>query len=432
MVFVLILNTKGFGMSRYFSVIDLSENISETPEGYLICRDAAIARAGDLLYSPTETDVESDGTPTVITRSIEDLCTSKTIASFEGKPVTIGHPDGGGQFVGPENWQDFAVGIVQNVRQGDGDDVDKLIADLLITDLEAISVVKRKSLRQLSCGYDAKFIETDKNKGIQKNIVGNHVALVQAGRCGSECSIFDSAPTFLEEQKNMSVKDKVMRAFGKAFDEAMPDDKGTPPDADSTKDADSVDLVTTLKGLISRIEALEGKVSNSDKESDKKEAQDEGPAPDDMTVDEDNGEDDRLSKMEAMLLQLVQKLMPQDDDKEELVEDKTQYEDSETISRAEILAPGIEATKDIKINALGIAYKTETGKKAIDSILSGRSFDEADKDLLFAASAEVLKSMRREKMNSTSVMDSMNINKKECSSPKSLNEFYTDYYTNKQ
>lgn len=81
--------------------------------------------------------------------------------------------------------------------------------------------------------------------------------------------------------------------------------------------------------------------------------------------------------------------------------------DSETIARAEILAPGIRKTADVKTKALESAYATEDGKKVIDTLLAGKAFDAADKDLLFVGASEMLKSVRRSNLQTRVSLDSL-------------------------
>jgi len=82
--------------------------------------------------------------------------------------------------------------------------------------------------------------------------------------------------------------------------------------------------------------------------------------------------------------------------------------DAETIARAEILAPGLAKSKDMKAKSLTSAYGTEDGKAVIDTLLAGKAFDSADKDLLFVAASEMLKSVRRGQLHSTRVsLDSL-------------------------
>ena len=123
----------------------LSEHRAETPEGYLLCTGCVIAATGAFPYKPSEVAGVAPGPDGLIhiRREPEDLFSPEAMASFEGKPVVFGH----GHFADPENWGKIAKGIVQNVRRGSGEDFDKLIADLLITDSEAIAAVKAGILK---------------------------------------------------------------------------------------------------------------------------------------------------------------------------------------------------------------------------------------------------------------------------------------------
>ncbi|WP_413206725.1 DUF2213 domain-containing protein [Rhodospirillum sp. A1_3_36] len=166
----------------------LSDRISETPEGYLLCEGVALARTGDLEYLPEEVPVTpGDGDTILIERGEADLFDKATMASFEGRPLTDGHPD---DDVTPETWRELACGVVQNVRRGQGPEADLLLADLLVTDADAIKAVNG-GLRELSCGYDAEYIEIAPGRGRQTHLRGNHVALVSEGRCGPRCAIRD-------------------------------------------------------------------------------------------------------------------------------------------------------------------------------------------------------------------------------------------------
>lgn len=184
-----------------------------TREGFLLCVGVPIARVGTLIYGPDETPVAvgKDGIVRVI-REEDEVFKASAMASFEGKPITIDHPT---EEVVPENFKEHVVGIVQNVRRGEGADSDLLVADLLIHDKDAIEAV-RDGLCEVSCGYDADYEQIEPGRGRQLNIMGNHVALVKNGRCGSRCSIQDRS---LSMSKKTTVADLLLRAF-KAKDAA--------------------------------------------------------------------------------------------------------------------------------------------------------------------------------------------------------------------
>lgn len=206
-------------MAKFFCPTKISENISETPEGYLLCKNVPICRTGVQDYGAGETPLEvgDDGIVRVY-RDAEEVLSKQTIASFEGKAITIRHPD---DFVGPHNWKELAKGTLHNVREAAevGDDGEScVLADLLITDSFAIGLVQN-GLREVSCGYEAEYEQTGPGKGRQTNIVGNHLALVEQGRAGSSYAIRDS-------KGKGTMREKILAALrlmsgGKTVDQAL-------------------------------------------------------------------------------------------------------------------------------------------------------------------------------------------------------------------
>lgn len=113
----------------------------------------------------------------------EALFNEQTIKSFENVPVTMDHPDN--QDVTVENWKDVAIGHVTNVRVDD----DHLKGTVIINDKNAISLIQ-EGKREVSLGYDADIVLKD-GILVKENIVGNHLAVVEEGRCGETCKIND-------------------------------------------------------------------------------------------------------------------------------------------------------------------------------------------------------------------------------------------------
>ncbi len=166
-----------------------------TPDGYLLCVDVPIARCGTLLYAAHELVGLSDKNGVIfVERLEEDVFAQNAIDSFAGKPVVITHGPG---FVTPDNWKDLTVGVVLNPRRGTGQQEGLLLADLLITDSDAIAQIMSKgptdSPQEVSAGYSAEYEQLAPGRARQYDIIGNHVALVDAGRCGARCSIGDHA-----------------------------------------------------------------------------------------------------------------------------------------------------------------------------------------------------------------------------------------------
>ena len=173
------------------TVARFSPHMETTDEGYLLCKEVPISRVGQFEYSGSEAGLPSKNGKVLMSRTADELFSEDTIRSFNLKPVVIGHS----QFADPDNWKDISIGIVQNVRQGQGDKKDLLLADLLITDRKGINLVKNGRFREVSCGYDAEPISDGVGYGHQVGIVGNHVALVNKARCGEKCKIMDGFMT---------------------------------------------------------------------------------------------------------------------------------------------------------------------------------------------------------------------------------------------
>lgn len=378
-------------MDKFYCDIQLSEHISKTPEGFLVCHDVPITMAGDMYYTPEQfaSPITAKNGHVRVAKRLEDIHSDETIKSFEGKPITLGHPKdeaGNSFFVTPDNAMDLTRGVIQNVRPGSGLAFDKLLADFVIMDKKAIELVEEGKIREVSCGYNYDAANIQDGFFEQTNIRGNHVALVPRGRAGPQCAIFDSK----EEIKNMSLKDKLKDAlsvFSKAIDEAVPEELSKP--------------------MAEKVE--------------KAEAVDESPMAQAMENMAFMNLDARLANLESMFADLTEKMKAVVFDKaveavtgeatdsldEPVVEEKEETPPSQDeVCKAEILAPGIsKAGGNMKRRALDECYKTEDGKQILDSLLEGKSFDEADNDVLFNAAASLLTAHRSASMKKASAYD---------------------------
>lgn len=386
------------------TIESLSANQEMTPEGFLLCRNVPIARTGDQLYTADEIGLESNGDGLVkIQRLDDEVFRPDTIASFEGKPVTIDHPNG--VDVNPSNWRELAIGIVQNVRRGTGIEDDLLLADLLITDAQGIEAVRGK-LREVSCGYDADYEQVSAGVGLQTNIIGNHVALVERGRAGARCSIRDkeietmktktkaktsfmdklrhfldaeAAELEKEEQKTADAdadEEEKDKATADADEEVEKDDK-------KTDDADGTDVDARLTALEAAISEIKGMLKTKDADIDEDEAGD--------TKTEDEGGDLTEAETAAKTTEAM----------------GVTFGDSmrEIASRAEILVPGIKMpsgdaakTKGSKENIMRKALTTALDNAAISDmikpLLLGRSVAKLTGDSLamaFNGASELVK-----------------------------------------
>ena len=158
----------------------LSPHKYKTPEGYLICVDAVLARTGKQSYMRSELFDTDDETEVDVDRRPEEVFSPQTLASFENKPITVEHPN---EDVNSENFKEYAVGFVRDVHQGQVDGQPVILGTLVIQDAKTIEEIENGQHTDLSCGYDCDIDDSENPQ--QRNIRGNHVALCEQGRAGN-------------------------------------------------------------------------------------------------------------------------------------------------------------------------------------------------------------------------------------------------------
>jgi hypothetical protein len=181
--------TKDAAPALFFVDTQLTPNQALLPSGALWCRYVTIARCGTQDYHATEIGVDGSGMVEVV-RDASDVFDAAAMASFEGVPVTMDHPD---DMVDPSNWKTLSVGHVQNVRRSG----DYLLGDLIVQDTRAIDAIRQRGWKGISCGYDAAYSPAGHGRYRQVDIRGNHVAILPPNReprCGPICAIGDAAP----------------------------------------------------------------------------------------------------------------------------------------------------------------------------------------------------------------------------------------------
>jgi hypothetical protein len=248
-------------------------------------------------------------------------------------------------------------------------------------------------------------------RGVQRNIVVNHVALVERGRCGPRCAIGDREMTNPKKGKR-SFADRIRAAW-------------------MSKDADEA-------------EKLAKEAEDADEESEEEKAKREE-AEKGKTGDAALAKIlDKLNTMDADIQEL-KKAVAEDDDEDEDEEKKKSREANDTLIAAEtagkldmgcvylytgdaakqilpnleILSPGFKLpTMDGKTTdaqradtlcrcqrkALDLAYQTDAGKAAIDPFLSGLAptFDTMHPAMLHATFMGASQLMRAKNNDSNS------------------------------
>lgn len=193
----------------------ISDSISRTPEGFLICRDVPIARVGVQDYLGREIgQTERPDEIFKVYRPAEEVFSPAAVASFEGKPVTENHPD---EDVTSENYAQYIRGVVRDVRKGAGQYEGCLVADLVVHDGALVRAIQ-DGKREISCGYNCLWVPTGDHTLEQREIRGNHVAVVDKGRAGHGVAIHDHAMKEVRPMAKGNILQRMWAAFAKDAD----------------------------------------------------------------------------------------------------------------------------------------------------------------------------------------------------------------------
>ncbi len=195
-----------------------------TDEGFLNV-PAKISRVGIQEYKAFEMGL-TDREPNDIIRVFrpeEEVFSNTALKSFSNKPVTDNHPP---EAVNAKNFKTFTIG-----HSGPEVTKDGIFVKTMLHIMDADTIAKIESGKvELSNGYSADIEwtsgvtpEGEQFDAIQRNIIGNHIAIVDSGRAGSECSLADNLP-LTKDTTNMKitidgvdfdVSDQAAQAVGK-------------------------------------------------------------------------------------------------------------------------------------------------------------------------------------------------------------------------
>jgi hypothetical protein len=152
----------------------------KTSQGFLRV-DAFLTRTGIFEYR------NADGSVRRELRKAENVFDGAAVDSFALSPVTDEHPP---TMLTTDNVRDYQRGYLGDTVTREGN---FLRASMLVTDAALITKMEQGK-KQISCGYLCDLDMTpgefqgQKYDAVQKNIRGNHVAVVDSGRAGEACA----------------------------------------------------------------------------------------------------------------------------------------------------------------------------------------------------------------------------------------------------
>ncbi|WP_337086440.1 DUF2213 domain-containing protein [Klebsiella pneumoniae] len=372
---------------KYFFKTRLGNTRFQLADGSVLFKDVPIGRTGEQVYGAEELpEIEPDSKGLIVVRRTpEEVFSERTIASFEGMAVTIGHPkdfNGNIIFVTPANWRQLANGHIQNVRRGSAEQSDLLLADVIAKTPEAIQAVENGD-EEVSCGYDADYRQISPGIAEQYAITGNHLAFVPNGRAGSRCAIGDSMPS---TTKNWFTRLLKARKTGDAAEMANLIDN--PPD-DVTGDND-VSTSMTPGGVVINLAP-----------------QNPLPGPALPGTGDEGGEVPdwaqaiiaRLDKLEGMERQ---EQSTGDEDPEEKDEEEGKVT-GDAAYRADLIQPGIQLPEKAKPTAFKRQVLASADQSLVRSIVGDADISKLKKatvDMAFTAVSELAKNRNTKTVDS--------------------------------
>lgn len=319
-------------------------------------------------------------------RPAEELRKLDTINSVKGIPLLLDHAP-----VSAEDIQeDRLVGSLGDAAEWDGE---YLRCNLNIIAKKAQDRIKDKSMRELSLSYAyTPVLKSGQFKGkhydiVMRDIRANHLALVEAGRAGSDVRVCDGLPL---ELKQMEDKTEIVDLINKLLNLVQSNDAPAVQDADPEEEDQTEETVFNDHEEGQDPEAPEGadimaEGSDEAEDSDEEAAEDsDEEAAEDS--DEEAAEDDELAsdeitdKFTNLLQNLGFKVTPEllDTVKELASQAQNQAADSEDEAAADSDESNCasDSARNIK-RASKRTGKTKAKRMAMDAAIYARSIKAA-------------------------------------------------------
>lgn len=286
-------------------------------------------------------------------RPASELSKPSTINSVKGIPLLLDHAP-----VSPDDLrEDQLVGSLGDAAKWDGT---YLRCNLNILAKKAQDHIKDHSMRELSLSYAyTPVIKAGSFKGkhydiVMKDIKANHLALVEAGRAGSDVRVCDSLPM---ELKQMNENTNVLEVLNKLLDEVQ---KQNQSNAAAVGDSDPTEEDTSTEEAIFK--------DDDEAAEDEEIAEDEDEAAVDSDEEVAEDEDDEVAEDEDCK---DGEECAEDEDPDEKAEDEDELaEDEDDEKYANILKGlGLDPSEDMIAALKDLATKVQSngGGGASDS-----------------------------------------------------------------
>ena len=178
---------------------------------------AVFSRTGNQRYTRRELGLDGDPNAVIVlNRPVSEVRSPESIASLDGKTMTLRHPP---VDITPENYRQYTVGDAHGLAYVPTSEVSGTVnGETHVREKEALAALDAGN-DELSVGYTflldmtpGKDAETGQPyDGVQRQIRGNHHAIVDSGRCGGTCRVGDAATQATDCTCKRKARDMTMR-----------------------------------------------------------------------------------------------------------------------------------------------------------------------------------------------------------------------------
>lgn len=324
---------------------------------------------------------------------------ARAAGTFVGKPLLILHTPIGAD----DHPREATIGTIGNVDF----ESPYLMASMTVWDGEAIGLIQTGEQKELSCGYRYTPDMTPGNyegtpyDGVMRNIIANHVALVEKGRAGPQCVVGDSLPNFPHKENTEMAKKPLVLSRKALLAQGALSAIARPLLAQDAK----IDLKPIFAGVTAKnfkakradivkgyMKALEGKLA-TDAEA---KAEDAEKCMDDM--DDDDGAEDELTSGSGMPPRGSAKDADKDDDDKKAEDEDKDDDDKAKDSDPDDGQEAMDEDDDDDDDKKPAFLKKAKDKQAKDKAKDEDKDEKVDKKAMDAAIKTAKEDTRREVM----------------------------------
>lgn len=224
----------------------MSQNMTKTSEGYLLCKNVKVAHTKPMEYPVSLFKEGAAGS--MMIRNSDIILTQAFMDSMVGKPLLVNHP--ACQTVSANDYKKYIRGCITKAYT----DGENLIADVLVYDKDTIELIEN-GIREVSASMKGYLTKETDSVYIKNPTEFNHLAVVEFGRAGREYRFIDSMEdtTMDESQDKVSLPVSFFdRLLGRKSDDKEP----STPAFNDALESFKADVLARVNEIASEVKEL--------------------------------------------------------------------------------------------------------------------------------------------------------------------------------